>query len=296
MEAPPARTLAILFADISGSSKLYENLGDVEALKTVNRCLDIIKAVCADQGGRVVKTIGDEAMAVFDTADSAACAAIDMQVRVSAQRTTIGVPIAIHIGFHYGPVIEEGADVFGDAVTIAARLVSLAKSGQTLLSADTVSDLSPFLRSRMRDQDVHTVKGKQHDVAVCELIWEDASDELTSMSTRQVAPPAHLKLRHGEREIDLDQTSPAITIGRDLQNDIVILDRKASRMHARIERRRDKFVLIDQSTNGTYHTVEGEPEILLRREELVLRGRGSLSFGHAYRDDPAEVIGFDCMA
>jgi class 3 adenylate cyclase len=296
MEPQPARKLAILFADITGSARLYESLGDVEALQTINHCLAIIKGVCEEQGGRVVKNIGDEAMAVFTSADSAACAAIDMQVRISAQRTSKGATIAIHVGFHFGPVIEDGTDVFGDAVTIASRLVGLAKSGQTLLSTETVADLSPFLQSRMRDQDVQTVKGKQQDIAICELIWQDSSDELTSMSTRQVAPPARLKLWHGSREIELDQNSRALSIGRDLQNDLVIADRKASRMHARIERRRDKFVLIDQSTNGTYHTMQGEPEILLRREELVLRGRGSLSFGHAYTDDPAEFIGFSCLA
>ena len=68
----------------------------------------------------------------------------------------------------------------------------------------------------------------------------------------------------------------------------------ASRLHARIERRRDKFVLIDQSTNGTYVTLEGEKEILLRREELILRGRGHISFGHTYQPEPAEVLRFAC--
>ena len=65
-------------------------------------------------------------------------------------------------------------------------------------------------------------------------------------------------------------------------------------MHARLERRRDKFVLVDQSSNGTYVTVDGEPEIELRREEMILRGRGHLSFGHAYEDDTSEVLAFSC--
>ena len=88
---------------------------------------------------------------------------------------------------------------------------------------------------------------------------------------------------------------PTLSIGRDLQNEVVIADRKASRMHARIERRRDKFVLIDHSSNGTYVTVQGESEIVLRREELVLRNRGQVSFGHAYQDDPTEILGFSCL-
>ena len=79
------------------------------------------------------------------------------------------------------------------------------------------------------------------------------------------------------KEIVLDENATTITLGRDAQNDIVIADRKASRLHARVERRRDKFVIVDQSSNGTFVTVDGEPEIMLRREELMLRGRGRVT-------------------
>ena len=100
--------LAVLFADITGSSKLYESLGDAEALATIDGCLDIVAKVCTGAGGRVVKTIGDEVMAVFPSADAAARAATDMQVRISTRRTSRGTPLAIHVGFHFGPIIEEG--------------------------------------------------------------------------------------------------------------------------------------------------------------------------------------------
>ena len=84
----------------------------------------------------------------------------------------------------------------------------------------------------------------------------------------------------------------AVAIGRDAQNDVVIADRLASRMHARIERRRDKFVLVDQSSNGTFVTVDGEGEVQLRREELMLRGRGHICFGHSYAADPSETVSY----
>jgi predicted component of type VI protein secretion system len=108
-------------------------------------------------------------------------------------------------------------------------------------------------------------------------------------------PPARIRLSHGERDLALGETNSVVTLGRDPQCDLVIGDRMASRLHARIERRRDKFVLVDQSTNGTYVTVEGEPEIRLRREDLILRGRGHVSFGHAYLKDPTEVVAFSCV-
>jgi adenylate cyclase len=294
MEAT-TRNLAILFADITGSTKLYETVGDVEALESIGRCLEIIRLICEDHGGRVIKTIGDGSMAVFPLPANAAYASITMHVEISKQRTSRGDPLSIHTGFHYGPILGGEADVFGDAVNIAARLSSLAKAGQTLVSAQTFEVLSPALRARMRDQDLHSLKGKQEDMAVYELLWQESTEDLTTLSTRPVAQPAHLRLTHGDRTIDLDQNSPTLTVGRDHGCDIVIADRKASRLHARIERHRDKFVLIDLSSNGTFCKVDGEPELLLRREELVLRGRGRISFGHPHADDPTEYLEFSCL-
>jgi adenylate cyclase len=294
MDSAP-RNLAVLFADVAGSTKLYETLGDAEALQTIGRCLDIMKSVCEEHGGRVVKTIGDEAMVVFPLPANAAYAAIAMQNQISVLRTSKGTPLSIHAGFHFGPVIDDGADVFGDSVNVAARLTSLAKAGQTLISAETVQVLSPSLRARTRDQDSHTVRGKQDDVHTFELIWQESEEELTAVSTRPASKPIGIKLTHGARELDLDQNSAPITLGRDAQNDVVIMDRKASRLHARIERRRDKFVIVDVSSNGTFCTVNDEPEIMLRREELILRGSGRISFGHAYAEDAAEAVLYSCV-
>jgi hypothetical protein len=179
---------------------------------------------------------------------------------------------------------------------VAARLSNLARGGQVFTSAPTVAELPPVLRARTRSQQAHTVKGKQKDIDLFELVWQETEDELTALSTNVKVRPAHLTLKHGDRQIELSEATPTLSIGRDLQNDVVIADRKASRMHARIERRRDKFVLIDHSSNGTYVTVHGEVEIVLRREELVLRNRGQMSFGHAYLDDTAEILAFSCLA
>ena len=294
MESAP-RKLAILFADVAGSTKLYETLGDAEALATIGRCLEIMKAVCDEHGGRIVKTIGDEAMAVFPLPANAAYASIAMQKQISALRTSKGTPLAIHAGFHFGPVIDDEADVFGDAVNVASRLASLAKAGQTLVSGETVDVLSPALRARTRDQDAHSVRGKQNEIHTFELIWQESEEELTTMSTRPDRRPVGIRLTHGARELDLDQNSPPVTLGRDAQNDVVIMDRKASRLHARIERRRDKFVLVDVSSNGTFCTVHGEPEIMLRREELILRGSGRLCFGHSSEDDATEAVEYVCL-
>ena len=292
-DEPPS--LAVLFADVCGSTRLYETLGDTEALATIGRCVSLISNVCAGHGGRVVKTIGDEAMAVFASADEAAQAAAEMQLRISEQPPVGGSRLAIRVGFHLGPAIVTDGDVFGDSVNIAARMVALAKREQIITSSQTADALAPWLRARVREQDTLTVKGKTKDIGIFELLWQDEEADLTAMASRWKPQPARIVLRHGTKELVLDDSTATITIGRGAENDIVIADRKASRLHARVERRRDKFVIIDQSSNGTFVTVDGEPEIMLRREELILRGRGHATFGHAWRDDPTEILAFSCV-
>jgi class 3 adenylate cyclase len=285
--------LAVLFADVAGSTRLYERLGNAQALVAVGRCLEIVRAVCQGHGGRIVKTIGDEAMVVFPSVDEATEAAAEIQAKIGALAPVGGSRLAIRIGFHYGPAIEADGDVFGDSVNVAARMVALAKGGQVITSSETAGALSPWLRARVRELDRLTVKGKVEDIGIFELVWQDSA-ELTALSTRPKMSQVKIWLQLGEREIELGTAQPSLTLGRDSQCDIVITDRMASRMHARIERRRDKFVLVDQSSNGTYVTVEGEKEILLRREELILRGSGQISFGHAVQAGPGEVLRFSC--
>jgi adenylate cyclase len=289
--SPAEPGLAVLFADVAGSTRLYEQLGDTRALAMVGRCLALAHESAAGHGGRLIKTIGDEAMIVFPTADQAAAAAAEIQGRMSELPNVDNVRANFRIGFHFGSAIEKDGDVFGDSVNTAARMVALAKGGQIILSRSTADALSPHLRGQLRDLDVLTVKGKEKDVGIVELVWQDSAD-LTAVVTRPKLRAAELELRHGERTIRLNASTSSLTLGRDAQNDVVVADKLASRNHARIERRRDKFALIDQSSNGTYVTFDGERELMLHREELLLRGSGRISFGHPYEQNPVEILSF----
>ncbi|MCC6879736.1 MAG: adenylate/guanylate cyclase domain-containing protein, partial [Rhodocyclaceae bacterium] len=270
----------------------YEKLGDKEALHAVERCLNRMTRATEQFKGRVVKTIGDEVMAVFDSAEAGMDAASSMQQRVDDLPPVRGIKLAIRVGFHFGPAIEEAKDVFGDTVNTAARMAGLAKACQIITTGSTVEALPPLLRQSTREIDALSVKGKAEDVKVCEVLWQE-SDDLTMKSASVTAAPlaARLTLRHGGEEKQLDAGHGTFSLGRDATSDIIINDRRASRTHARIERRRDKFVLIDQSTNGTYVTFEGEVEFALKREEVILRGKGRISFGHAL-DPEGEVVEF----
>jgi class 3 adenylate cyclase len=292
---PGSRVLAVLFADVSGSTSLYERLGDRAALAAVESVLGVLKRVVAAERGRVVKTIGDEVMAVFESADAALQAAVDMQTQVSALPAVGDVRLGIRVGFHAGPVLEEHGDVFGDAVNTAARLAGLANGGQIITSGATIERLSPLLRESTRDLDTLAVRGKHDELRVFEVLWQDVGT-ITLVAPRGARPGAEttLAIAHAGRVLRLAPGVARIMFGRDQSNDVVIDDKMASRVHGRIERRRDRFYYVDMSTNGTYVTNEGDTELVLRRDQLMLRGRGRISFGHSSADADAEVVTFAC--
>lgn len=288
------RNLCVLFADVSGSTRLYEKLGDAEALRAIERCLECMRRAVLSYKGRVIKTIGDEIMAVFDTAEAGMLAASDMQQRIDDLPPLSGAKLAIRVGFHFGPAIDDNHDVFGDTVNVAARMAGLAKASQIVTTETCVKLMPDLLRQSTRDMDALTVKGKEADIRVHEVIWQENA-ELT-MKSGSIAPvaanTARVRLRHGASEIVLSVERPVATLGRDETCDIVIRDTSASRNHGKIERRRDKFVLVDISTNGTYVSFQDEPEFILKREETILRGRGRIVFGHAWKSDADDVVEF----
>ena len=296
--AKETATRAIVFADISGSTRLYETLGDTIARELVSQCLDLMTEQVNRHNGAVIKTIGDEIMATFVTAKEAVEASMSMQEAVAEDlplRNQHTPPnFTIRIGMHFGSCILEGGDVFGDAVNVAARMAGIAKGSQIITTQHTAAALSPALRSSTRHLDRIPIKGKSEDVDIFEVIWQ--ADDVTRMATgllhHGANKIANLRLRYHTEVMDLDQDMNVIILGRGQKADMVVNDSMASREHARIECRRGKFILTDMSTNGTYvETTEGPS--YLRREDIVLTGEGKIALG---RDlvEATEYVVFNC--
>jgi class 3 adenylate cyclase len=286
---------AVLFADISGSTRLYDELGDARALASIERCFRLLSQAALEFGGRVVKTTGDGVMCAFHEAEPALDAARFMQVRLAEQEAFGGRALAIHVGCHYGPVLESAGDLYGDCVNVAVRVVGLAKAGQVIATQEIIERVGPRLRERLRLLDHVVVKGKREPLPIFELAWQD-SDEITTLFTRLEQPPARLKLVYGARDLWFDGAAGnPLRLGRDAACELVIVDRRASRQHARIEKRRDKFLIVDESSNGTFVTLAGEAEIYLRREELVLRKSGRIGVGHRAGEQDTTTLDFYCI-
>ena len=291
---PTHATLAVLFVDVSGSTRLYETIGDERALARVGRSLAMISRVCEDCGGRVIKTMGDGAMCVFDTADAAMRASRLMLEKNDEQQDPGEPGLGVHVGCHFGPVLESAGDVFGDTVNLAARVAGLAKVGQIITTADTAATLSPELAARARKLHAMPVKGKQEAIMICEFLWHDAGDLTVYGTSPDHGRAARLVLRYDGREWEFEGPGE-LYFGRDDGCHVVVADRKASRKHALVERRRDKFVLVDQSSNGTWVRFTGEAEgVILRREELMLRASGIICFGHVLAEGEGAPVEFSC--
>jgi adenylate cyclase len=160
--------VAILFADVVGSTQLYDQLGDPKAREMVGRCLQIMREATETNRGTVIKTMGDEVMSTFPTADSAMNAARRMQERISTD-PELGHDhgqVAIRIGCHFGTVVQEQRDIFGSAVHIANRMTSQAKAKQIITTLSTVELLSAEWRAMARQIDVATVRGKADEVVL----------------------------------------------------------------------------------------------------------------------------------
>lgn len=287
-EPPP---VAVLFARITGSVALQGTLGDGAALEALNRSLAGLKASVENHQGSVVKTVGEDLIAQFGHADLALRAANAMQAFMRGQ--TDG--LALQVGFTYGAVIYDRQDIFGDTVNLAARIASLANPKQILTTRQAVDRLSPFLRSLCRSLFATTVKGKAEKVSVHEVLWQQdkGTTVVGAPDQKADAGPTSLTLRCRSRTWTLDEAHDTLVAGRDPACDIIVTGDNVSRHHARIFMRQGKFVLADQSANGTYVRVHHRQDTFIHREEFVLLGQGGIGLGQAVADCGDDAIAYE---
>lgn len=298
MGIPSDNQCAIMFADIAGSTRLYNQLGDDKAELLISTRLDIMCNITTDHNGRVIKKIGDEIMCQFPTAEDAALAASEMHVKKITSDDT--EPLNIRVGLHYGITIARDNDIFGDAVNIAARMAAIAKANQSITTENFVRLLSNGSKSKTRLFDSTRVKGIDEEIKIYQILWEEGN--VTTFATAQYIQKISqadisIVLTSSDEEYFFTDSdaSPAISIGRDSSCDITIDAKFASRSHVDLEFRRGKFVLIDHSTNGTYVKSNNQQDIFIRREQLPLIGEGYISLGENYSPENTNNIYFSVL-
>ena len=291
-----------MFADISGSTHLFEMLGDNEARALVADTLKLLTAVAEKHNGTLIKTIGDEIMCTFPEADNAARAAAEMQETLQNRnnKQEEGPAVRVRIGLHYGDALWEAAgkagDVFGDAVNVAARMAAQAKGEQIITTRSTIDLLEADMRDNTRWMDRAAIKGKKEDIEIHEIIWqkEDVTQMMIPKMMHNVPkiPKISLHLSYRGRSVILNHNHAGLVLGRGKDCGLPINEKLASRQHVRIELRRNKFFIIDQSTNGTYVKLDNADDAFLRREEMAITTNGQISLGKSFAEGPAEIVDF----
>ena len=182
-------------------------------------------------------------------------------------------------------------------MNLAARLCDLASRGQIVTDGETARALSERFRPELCPLYPVAVKGKQEEVDLVELAWQAPGNEKTIIMAARpgsVTTKACLELRLDGQQMVMGPERRKVTIGRDLEADFVIRERSASRAHAMIERRRERFVLADHSANGCFVSFEGRPEVRVHHEELTLEGHGWITIGLP-RGTAVQEIEFRCF-
>ncbi len=290
---------AVMFADVSGSSKLYKSLGNDLAKQHIDKTLEALQAITRECGGHVVKTIGDEIMARFSAAEPACNAAIAMQ-QLTVQTTQSG-SLSIRIGLSYGnTIMDKEGDIFGDTVNDAADVAHIARAKQVVVTDGLANALSGDLKNCCQQFDHIKLKGGDTERVIYRLQWETptlSQNETIVMSVRHIDAITSkncLWLSCYGHQYTLTPENLPFTIGRDTNNvDLYVNNTRASREHCIISYHRGKYVVSDHSTNGTYICVEGSNrDLYIRREAAQLHGSGYIGTGISPSDSRENSVHF----
>ena len=278
---------AVLFADISGSTKLYVEVGDGRARVVVAEILDRWSALTAQHSGRVVQVRGDGMLCTFPTIDAALAATIGMR------DLPYQAPLSMHAGIHVGAVLREAEQLYGDAVNLAARMADIAKRFEIVISEAARDQLSAARRTSLRLIKQVPIKGKTEPVNI--YLLPSAGPMVTEFRPPPMTRTTsnRLSLHHGGQAFVVDAKAAACLIGRDSDCIIKVQHRLVSRRHASIEYGSGRFFLQDHSTNGTYiDDGDGGRLALVQREIYQLKGKGVISLGVEPKANPYNLIRF----
>ena len=296
----------VLFADLRGSTALFESLGNARATAVVTQCIDEVALCVSAHQGTVVKTLGDGLMAVFDTAADAFACARRMQDTLgsgaaggSAAGRAAGLPrpLRLQVALAGGEVVEMGGDCYGDAVNVAARLLDHAGDGEVLVTARVGDALTAAQRSRLRRLDSIALRGRVEPVAVYALDGRRLPDSPATDFAAAPLPddPDGVRLTWAQHERIFDSPSLPIVIGRSAQAAFRVDDPRVSRTHARLDWHGGSFQLTDLSSNGTYVRFADGEVVSLRRGRCTLHGHGGIGLGGSPAEAGSAVVGFDVV-
>jgi hypothetical protein len=286
------KNLCVLVALHPVDAALADRLGADEAVHAAERHAKRIERAIVMQGGQVLFSSPEQTIAGFERSDAAVHATGEAIERLQALPPLQGLRQTVRIGLHYGRVDTDGAEPGGEGPLIARQLANLGSSGQALISGTAVMLLGGGARQLVGAQPLSGPVWSRVGIPVHAI--GQRSGLVTSVPAA-ARLSSRLRLRHQQDVLFAEELRPVLLLGRELANDITIMDPRASRQHARIERRPEGFVLFDQSTNGTFVAIEGRPECFVRQEHILLDGPGRIGCGFSSTEVERDLVFFDIV-
>jgi len=296
---------AILFADLRGSTALYLKLGNAQAATVVTHSLAMLGQIIARTGGRVIKTLGDGLMAVFDDAERAVEAAgslhdsLERIAPIGEGLPVKAAAIKLKVAIAWGEMVEVDGDCFGDAVNVAARLLDLAGDNETLTTAALLRELPSDQHERFRSIDKLHLRGRKEPVPVLRMDHRQFGDTMSTMildDAQASDMPEGVRLTWQGTERIFSTAGMPLVLGRSPQASFCVSDSRVSRSHARIESHSGHFYLTDLSYNGTHVKFDHDEQVLtLRRGTCTLHGSGVICLGAPPTDRSSTQIHFEVL-
>lgn len=298
----------VVFADLAGSTGVYEALGNARAAEVITGLTHWIRGMCESHGGRVVKNLGDGVLAIFPDARGAIAAVVALQ-RARLERLPDWpdrITMRLQIGIDAGEVIEVDGDCYGDAVNVASRLSDLSGPDRIWATRTVVSQLARLDEDvRFRSLGPIPLRGRSQAAEIFQVDWEEdaQSRHLTrpaGLSADRRPPPAAgggIRLAWLDQQKRFRTADLPIHLGRAEDAEFPVQDQRVSRQHARLEWRNGSLVLTDTSSYGTWVRFTGSPgELALRREECILLGAGDIALGAPFDDFTVPTVHFEVLA
>lgn len=294
----------VVFADLTGSTSLFESAGNVVATHVVTRCTQALGAHFSRAGGQLVKYLGDGVLVMFDDTVAAieACTRTrDILHDFNAEQFR-HAPLGFKIGVEHGPIIEQDGDCYGDAVNVASRLSDRAEANEILIGESVFRRLPDAQRLSCNSLDRIVVKGKAEPLRVWRIDWARTAETTLTIpmemleARSRAALVQRLDLELLDQHLQLLSSDGPLVIGRGDEAGFVINDPRVSRRHARIEWTGGQCVLSDFSSNGTWVNFSGAGSaVMLKRDSCMLHGQGEIGLGASPDDFTAPTLSFQVI-
>ncbi len=297
----------VLFADLRGSTALYETLGNAEATSVVTHTVTALARAVPACHGVLIKTLGDGLMAVFDSSpdglQSAHLMHEELERLVSRGRERGASPglrgLRLQVALARGEVVEMSGDCFGDAVNVAARLIDHASDNETLITGEVLAGLPAEQKPRFRSLDWMHLRGRAEPVHVHVLVGRRTVDMQPTQfgAVMGTLEPEAVRLTWIDLNEVYDGERMPVVLGRSPQAHFRVDDSRVSRSHARLDWHGGVFQITDLSYNGTYVRFGNAEEVVsLRRGSCTLHGSGSIGLGGSPADPTAPCVRFELLS